>query len=215
MRKRLLGVLCLLGVVLALSLSGCGDTSAIFNHGNNNQVNLSLDSWVMLNDIQVSVQIPPEVKVNHPFTITASISGSGPLTSLTASDGQDLGGNPSAHLQGESLADILRPPSTGSYSLCLVVDLHFDNDADFDLSKYATEYTTEQEFMLVPDVTTAETAQWTATPRDTFDHEVAHQARLRVWFDAETTCRVGTPSLLDDEFYLANGAAPATITVVN
>jgi hypothetical protein len=40
-----------------------------------------------------------------------------------------------------------------------------------------------------------------------------------VWFDAETTCRVGTRSLLDDWFYVSNVSwyvePPPTFTVVN
>jgi hypothetical protein len=135
--------------------------------------------------------------VSHPFTVTASIASSQPLTSLTADGGQDLGS--SSPIQGESLDDILCPPHTQSYSLYLIVDLHFDDDAAFDLSKYSGSYSTEQEFTLVRDVTTAETAHWTVTPQDTLGSErVPRDARLRVWFDAETTRRVGTVSLLDD-----------------
>lgn len=102
------------------------------------------------------------------------------------------------------------------------MDLHFDNfnDSAFDLSRYPTPYMTEQEFTLVPDVTTAVTAEWTVTPRETFSFETIHDAQVRVWFDAETTCRLGTPSLLGERFYLftssQNPLPPqAQVTVVN
>jgi hypothetical protein len=215
MRKRLLAVLCLLGAVFVLSLSGCGGTRSIFQN-----ITMNLDSSVDLSDIHVSVHTAPEVDVHHPFTVMASISSLHPLTSLSGS-GQDLGRDPST-FQAERLDDILRPPaaSTGSYALCLIVDLRLDDDSAFDLEKYSTPYNTEQEFTLVPDVTTAQTAQWTVTPRDTFGVETApHEAKVRVWFDAETTCRVGTPSLLDDWFFLSSSSPyveqPAKFTVVN
>jgi hypothetical protein len=210
MRKRLLTVLGLLATVCMLSLSGCGgSTGRIFKN-----INAGLDSYVDLTDIDVSVQTPPEVNVHHPFTVVVSISSLHPLLSLIGV-GHSVGFGGGAG----SLDEILRPPaSTGSYSLCLIVDLHFDDDSAFDLGKYSTPYSTEQQFTLVPDVTTAQTVQWTVTPRDTFGFEtVAHEATVRVWFDAETTCRVGTPSLLGDAFYLSsqNVALPAKFTVVN
>jgi hypothetical protein len=214
MRKPQLAVLGLLGAVFVLSLSGCEDATPLFK-----DISANLDSYVDLSDIHVSVHTLPEVYVHHPFTVMASISSLHPLTSLSGS-GYDLGRDPSP-FQAERLDQTLRPrASTGSYALCLIVDLRFDDDAAFDLEKYSTPHNTEQIFTLVPDVTTAQIAQWTVTPRDTFGFEtVAHKATVRVAFDAETTCRVGAPSLLDDAFYLVSGSpnalAPAKFTVVN
>ena len=208
-----LGIGCVVVALLVLS----PQILPQFNH-----LNYNLDNSVSLNDIQVSVQTAPEAYVNHPFTVTASISAPQPLTALTGSGENVLNGSPGG--TGGSLADILRPPAsfTGSYALCLIVDLHFDNfdDSAFDLSKYPTPYTTEQEFTLVPDVTRAQTAEWTVTPRETLGVETIHDAQVRVWFDAETTCRLGTPSLLGERFYLfSNPQNPlppsARVTVVN
>lgn len=160
MRKRLLAILGLLGAVFVLSLSGCGGTSSIFQN-----ISMNLDSSVDLPDMHVSVHTVPEVDVNHPFTVMVSISSRYPLTSLSGS-GQDV--TRASSFQAERLDDILRPPgaSTGSYALCLVVDLRLDDDSAFNLEKYSTPFNTEQEFTLVPGVTTAQTAQWTVTPRD-------------------------------------------------
>lgn len=216
MRTRLLAALCVLGLLgacCALSLSGRGGPTPIFQ-----DIPLNLDNYVDLPDLHVSVHTPPEVYVNRPFTVTATIASQYPLTSLSGS-GEDLG--LPGPFQAERLDDILSPPaSPGSYALCLIVDLHFDDDSAFDLHKYSTPFTTEQEFTLVPDVTTAQTVQWTVTPGDTLGAKtVAHEAKIRVWFDAETTCKVGTPSLLGDWFYLVssspNVALSTKFTVVN
>jgi Flp pilus assembly pilin Flp len=182
-------------------------------------ISMNLDSYVDLPDLHLSIQTAPEVHVNHPFTVTASIASPQPLTSLVGI-GQNVA--LAAPYPAESLGDILRPPAayTGSYSLCLMVDLRLDDDSAFDLGRYSTPWNTEQEFTLVPGVTTTQTAQWTVSPRDTFGVEtVPHQARIRVWFDAETTCRLGTPSLLGDSFFLSSSSPyveqPARFTVVN
>jgi hypothetical protein len=210
----LIVILCI-GSVNVAQLLLSSQIAPLFTH-----LNYNLDNNVTLDNIHVSVQTPPEVYVNHPFTVTASISASQPLTALSGSGENVLNGPPGG--TGGSLADILRPPAsfTGSYALCLIVDLHFDDDSAFDFSKYPTPYTTEQEFTLVPDVTRAETIEWTVTPRETFGFETVQEARVRVWFDAETTCRLGTPSLLGEMFYLfsspQNPLPPSTkVTVVN
>ena len=88
MRTRLLAALCVLGLLgacCALSLSGRGGPTPIFQ-----DVPLNLDSYVDLTDLHVSVHTAPEVYVNHPFTVTATISALHPLTSLSGS-GEDLG----------------------------------------------------------------------------------------------------------------------------
>lgn len=213
MRTRLLAVLGLLGAVLVLSLSGCGGTPQSKNIFGN--ISMNLDSSVDCNAIHVNVHTAPAVNVNRPFTVTASISSQDPLTSLTG-NAYDLGQTSPNH-QAERLDEILRPPPsyTGSYALCLIVQLRLDATSAFEV-----DTTLEREFTLVPDVTTAQTAQWTVLPRDTFGLEtVPHEATVGVWFDAEPTCRLGTPSLLDDWFYLVssshNVVLPATFTVVN
>jgi hypothetical protein len=172
---------------------------------------------VSLNDIHVSVQTPPEVYMNLPFTVTASISAPQPLTSLTGGGGNVI----YAYARSGSLADILRPPAsfTGSYALCLIVDMHFDNDSAFDIeTTSAPGNNTFQEFTVVPDVTTAQTAEWTVTPRGTVFLGSVHEVHVRVWFDAETTC--GTASLLGEMFYLESSSQnpfppPVKFTVVN
>jgi hypothetical protein len=204
-------------VVIAATLILLGpQTASIFSIKN---IPMNLDNYVDLPDLHLSVQTAPEVQVHQPFTVTATIASGSPLTSLSGSGANNFGDTP---FQAERLDDILRPPaaSTEWYSLCLIMDLHFDDDAAFDLSRYSTPWNTEQEFTLVPDVTSAQTVQWTVTPRDTFGVEtVSHQARLRVWFDAETICKVGTPSLLGDSFYVSNVSwyvePPPTFAVVN
>jgi hypothetical protein len=214
MGKRLLAILCLLGAVFVLSLSGCGDTRSLFHN-----VTMNLDSYVGLDDSHVNVQTVPEVNVNHPFTVTAMIASRHPLSSLSGS-GYDV--SLSSPNVGGTLAEILRPPAsyTGSYSLCLIVDLHLDDDSAFELDNIPAPFNTEQEFTVVPDVTAAQSARWTFMPRDTFGFEtVSHAARARVWFDAETTCRLGNPSLLGDWFYLGGSSRSVvlstTFTVVN
>jgi Flp pilus assembly pilin Flp len=208
-------IIALVVVVVIATLIVLGpQTASIFQN-----ISMNLDSYVDLPDLHLSVQTAPEVHVNQPFTVTATIASPHPLTSLVGI-GHNVG--LSAPYPAESLGDILRPPaaSTGSYALCLMVDLRLDDDSAFDLERYSTMWNTEQEFTLVPGVTTAQTAQWTVSPRDTFGVEtVPHQARVRVWFDAETTCALGTPSLLGDSFFLSSSSPyveqPATFTVVN
>lgn len=216
MRTRLLAAFCVLGLLgacCALGLSGRGGPTPIFQN-----LSMNLDSYVDLTDLHVSVHTPPEVYVNHPFTVTATIASRYPLTSLSGS-GEDLG--LPGPFQAERLDDILSPPaSAGSYALCLIVDLQFDDDSTLDLAQYSTAFTTEQEFTLVPDVTTTQTAHWTVTPRDTLGFEtVAHEAKIRVWFDAETACRLGAPSLVGERYYLTSSSPSSVLsakfTVVN
>jgi hypothetical protein len=214
MRKRLLAVLGLLGAVFVLSLSGCGGTTSIFQN-----ITMNLDSSVDLPDLHVSVHTEPDVHMHHPFTVMASISSLHPLSSLSGS-GEDIIRN--SHYQAERLDDILRPPaaSTGSYALCLIVQLRLDDPSAFDLDNISAPFIYEQEFTVVPDMTTAQTAHWTVTPRDTSGVEtVPHDATVGVWFDAQTTCRLGTSSLLGDAFFLSSSSPyveqPAKFTVVN
>ena len=227
MRKRLLAVLCLLGVlgaVCVLSLSGCEGATTIFR---NETGPINLDSYVDLPDIQVSVHTAPEVYVNRPFTVVATISSLHPLSSLSGS-GENIFNSSSDPSQTERLDEFLRPPAsyTGSYALCLIVDLRLDDETVFGNDNLPTPVNTKQEFTVVPDVTTAQTVQWTVIPRDTFGLETLPQeASVPVWFDAETTCRLGNPSLVGEAFYLVssrpgatsliNVELPAKFTVVN
>jgi hypothetical protein len=210
MRTRLLAVLCLLGAVFVLGLSGCGGPAPIFQN-----IPMNLDNYVNLPDVQVSVRIPPEVYVNHPFTVTASLSAPHALTSLSGSGANDFG---NTQFQAERLDDLLRPtkPYTGSYSLCLIASLQLDDESDFDIDNSSGQFATEQDFTLVPDVTTVQTAQWTLTPRDTLGFEtVLHNVIVLFRFDAQTTCHPGNLSLLNDWFNLTNSVQSAKFTVVN
>jgi hypothetical protein len=200
-------ILGLLGAVFVLNMYGGEGTTAIFQN-----IPMNLDSSVDLNDIQVSVHTPPEVQVNHPFTVTATIASQSPLSSL--SGGGTVG-------RGR-LDEILRPTAanTGSYALCLIVQIRLDDTSAFGLANTSGPFMHEQEFTVVPDVTTAQTAQWTVIPQDTFGVEtIPHDVTVGVWFDAETTCSLGTPSLLGDDYYLVqsspNDLPPAQFTVVN
>jgi hypothetical protein len=211
MGKRLLvGVLCLLlgAAVCVLGLSGPRGGKIFQN------TVWSFDNWVELPDLHVSVHTPPDIYVRHSFTITATISSQYPLSSLTPGNGNSISG-PSAHPQGESLDDFLCPPAscTGSAALCLIVGLALDDDSAFDVANGSAPFIssgqqfTRQEFTVVPDVTTVQTAQWTVTPHDTFGFETApHHAWVAVWFDAETTCRLGTPSLVIEAFRVQGGS---------
>jgi hypothetical protein len=207
----LIVMLCMVSAELAPLVLSLQVLPSFTNVGGN------LDNSVSLNDIHVSVQTPPQVYMNHLFTVTASISAPQPLTSLTGSGGNVI----YAYGRTGSLADILRPPAsfTGSYALCLIVDMHFDNDSAFDIeTTSAPGNNTFQEFTVVPDVTTAQTAEWTVTPRGTVFLGTVHEVHVRVWFDAERTC--GTASLLGEMFYLESSSQnpfppPAKFTVVN
>jgi Flp pilus assembly pilin Flp len=131
-------IIALVVVVVIATLILLGpQTASIFKN-----ISMNLDSYVNLPDLHLTVQTAPEVHVHQPFTVTATIASGSPLTSLSGS-GQDVG--QAAPFQAERLDEILRPPaaSTGSYSLCLIMDLHFDDDAAFELSRYSTPWNTE------------------------------------------------------------------------
>ncbi len=212
MRKRLLAALALLlGAICVLCPSGCAGpegTGTIFQN-----ISYNLDSSVDLGDINYSFHMAPEVQVNQPFTVTESIVSPSPLSSLTASVQSYSSGT---SYPAERLDQILHPASyTGSYSMCLDVQLQLDDPSAFDVDPV----TGEQEFTVVPDVTTTQTAHWTVTPHDTFGVEtVPHQATVRVILDAQTTCSPGVPSLLGDRYggFLNLAGRPQTeFTVVN
>jgi hypothetical protein len=212
--ERLLIVFCLLlgAVVCVLSLRGGAGFEGTTTGSSLKNI-LDMDNLMYLNDIDVSVHIPPEVTVHQPFTVTAIISSRYPLTSLTGSVVSPPSPNPAG-----TLDQIVRPSAsyyTGPYALCLNVQLRLDDPPAFDLPS-----ADEQEFMLVPGVTTVQTAQWTLIPRDPFGVEtVAHQATVGVWFDAKTTCSLGTPRLVEAFGLLyshsQNSAPPVQFTVVN
>jgi hypothetical protein len=216
--ERLLIVFCLLlgAVVCVLSLRGGAGLEGTTTGSSLKNTLRAFDNLLYLNDIDVSVQTPPEVTVHQPFTVTATISSRYPLTSLTGS----VVGSPSPNSAGR-LDQIVRPLAsyyTGPYALCLDVQLRLDDPSAFD-SSFADNWE-YQEFTLVPGVTTVQTAQWTLTPGDTFGVEtVPHEATVDVWFDAKTTCRLGTPRLVEafDLLYSSsqNSVPPAQFTVVN
>jgi hypothetical protein len=175
---------------------------------------MNLDNYVSFPDVQVSVQTPPEVYVNRPFILTASISAPHALTSLIGSGANNFGNTP---FQAETLEELLVPtkPYTGSYSLCLIASLQLDDASDFDINNSSGQVPTEQDFTLVPDVTAAQTARWTLTPRDTLGVETApHNFFVIFRFDTQTTCHPGNVSLLAD-WYNLDGLLPVKLTVVN
>lgn len=213
MRTRLLAALgLLLGAVCVLCLSGCAELQG--THPIVKNIPYNLDSAVGLGDLNYSLHMAPEVYVNHPFTVTESVSSQSPLSSLSGSV-QSFSSNTT--YPAERLDQILRPPAsyTGSYSMCMDVQLQLDDPSAFDVAPV----TGEQDFTVVPGVTTAQTAHWTVTPHDTFGVEtVPHQATVRVIFDAQTTCSSGAPSLLGgryDGWLNLAGRPQTTFTVVN